>query len=73
MSLITVSWETVALIPSSAEGAPNEAADAGAKAEALSWAPNTRLAYIAGWKDFTGRSLENRCPAGRSGRRQPLP
>ena len=38
------------------------AVDAGARAEALSWAPNTRKAYIAGWNDFTRWCIENRCP-----------
>ena len=38
------------------------AVSAGAKAEALSWAPNTRKAYLAGWSDFTSWCLENRCP-----------
>ena len=34
---------------------------AGAWAEALSWAPNTRRAYVAGWNDFTNWCLEHRC------------
>ena len=34
---------------------------AGARAEALSWAPNTRRAYVAGWNDFTSWCLEHRC------------
>ena len=38
------------------------AVDAGARAEALSWAPNTRKAYVAGWNDFTSWCIENRCP-----------
>ena len=38
------------------------AVSAGAKAEALSWASNTRKAYVAGWNDFTSWCLENRCP-----------
>ena len=37
------------------------ALSAGARAEALSWAPNTRKAYIAGWNDFTSWCIENRC------------
>ncbi len=32
-----------------------------ARAEALSWAPSTRRAYVAGSKDFTSWCLENRC------------
>ena len=59
--ITAVSRETVALIPSSAEGVPTTPANAGAKAEALSWAPNTRRAYVAGWKDFTSWCIENRC------------
>ena len=27
--------------------------DALARAHAISWAPNTRRSYVAGWKDFT--------------------
>ena len=38
------------------------AVDAGARAEALSWAANTRKAYVAGWNDFTSWCIENRCP-----------
>ena len=38
------------------------AVDAGARAEALSWAPNTRKAFVAGWNDFTSWCIENRCP-----------
>ena len=37
------------------------AVDAGARAEALSWSPNTRRAYVAGWNDFTSWCIENRC------------
>ena len=33
-----------------------------ARAEASSWAPNTRRAYVAGWKHFTSWCIENRCP-----------
>ena len=33
-----------------------------ARAEALSWAPNTRRAYTAGWTDFAQWTLQNRCP-----------
>ena len=32
------------------------------KAEARSWAPNTRKAYVAAWNDFTRWCLDNRCP-----------
>ena len=47
----------------SADGAPTAPADfkAGARAEALSWAPNTRRAYVAGWNDFTSWCIEDRC------------
>ena len=38
------------------------AVDAGARAEALSWSPNTRRAYVAGWKDFTSWCFDNRRP-----------
>ena len=34
----------------------------GARAEAHSWAPNTRKAYVADWNDFTNWCIENRCP-----------
>ena len=40
---------------------------ADARAEARSWSPNTRRAYVAGWRDFTSWCLEHRCaglPAG---------
>ena len=36
------------------------AVDAGARAEALSWVPNTRKAYVADWNDFTSWCIENR-------------
>ena len=36
--------------------------DPGARAEALSWAPNTRKACVAGWKDFTGWCIDDRRP-----------
>ena len=39
---------------------PSESADA--KAKALSWAANTRKAYVGGWKHFTSWCIENRCP-----------
>ena len=57
----TVSRETVALIPASLEGATSSAADPAARAEALSWAPNTRKAYVAGWNGLTSWCIENRC------------
>ena len=38
------------------------AVSAGARAEVLSWAPNTRKANVAGWNDFTSWCLENRRP-----------
>ena len=57
-----VSRETLALIPLSAEEAPAALADAGAKAEALCWAPNTRQTYVAGWKDFASWCFDNRRP-----------
>ena len=34
---------------------------ADARAEARSWSPNTRRAYVAGWRDFTSWCLDNRC------------
>ena len=53
----TVPWETPALVPTLPEGAPATPAEvdvlADARAEALSWSPNTRRAYVAGWWDFT--------------------
>ena len=57
----TVSRETVALLPSEMEGAPAAPVEAAARAEALSWAPNTMRAYVAGWKDYTSWCIENRC------------
>ena len=33
-----------------------------ARAEASSWAPSTRRAYVAGWKHFTRWCIEHRCP-----------
>ena len=33
---------------------------ADARAEARSWSPNTRRAYVAGWNDFTSWCLEHR-------------
>ena len=34
---------------------------ADARAGAGSWSPNTRRAYVTGWRDFTRWCLENRC------------
>ena len=48
----TVSRET----PAGVEISPD------ARAEAGSWAPSTRRAYVAGWKHFTSWCSENRCP-----------
>ena len=59
----TVSRETVALIPVTLEGATSSAVGPGARAEALSWAPNTRKAYVVGWNNFTSWCIENRCPS----------
>ena len=59
----TLSQETtVALLPTPPEGTPAGLVEAGARAEALSWAPNTRRSYVAGWNDFTSWCLEHRCP-----------
>ena len=67
----SVSRETPALLPTPPEGAPTSPADADvladARAEARSWSPNTRRAYVVGWKHFTSWCLEHRCaglPAG---------
>ena len=67
----TVPRETPALVPTLPEGAPATPAEvdvlADARAEARSWSPDTRRAYVAGWRDFTGWCLEHRCaglPAG---------
>ena len=61
----TGSGETSALPLEAPEGAPTTSADvdllADARAEARSWSPNTRRAYVAGWKDFTSWCFENRC------------
>ena len=61
----SVSRETPALLPTPPEGTPTTPADvdvlADARAEARSWSPNTRRAYVAGWKDFTSWCLEHRC------------
>ena len=57
-----VSRETPTIVTSLPEGAPTAPANASARAEALSWAPNTRRAYVASWNDFTSWCIENRCP-----------
>ena len=61
----TVPRETSALLLTPPEGTPTTPADvdvlADAIAEARSWAPNTRRAYVAGWRDFTSWCFENRC------------
>ena len=44
----TVSRETVALLPAPPEATPTGQVDTGARAEALSWAPNTRRSYVDG-------------------------
>ena len=60
-----VTRETPALLLAPPEGAPTTLANvdvlADARAEARGWSPNTRRAYVAGWKDFTSWCLENRC------------
>ena len=58
----TVSRETVALLAPPPVGTPTGPADPAVRAEDLSWAPNTRKAYVAGWNDFTSWCIENRCP-----------
>ena len=61
----TVPRETSALLLTPPEGTPTTPADvdvlADARAEARSWAPNTRRAYVAGWRDFISWCLEHRC------------
>ena len=61
----TVPRETPALPLTLPEGAPTTSVGtdllADAKAEALSWSPNTRRAYVAGWNDFTSWCIEHRC------------
>ena len=58
----TVPRETSALLPTSPE---ESSADvnllADARAEARSWSPNTRRAYVAGWKHFISWCIEHRC------------
>ena len=56
-----------ALIPALADtvfrGTPADVAiSPDARAEAGSWAPSTRRAYVAGWKHFTSWCIDNRCP-----------
>ena len=58
--LETVPRETQDVLPTPPEEALPASADA--RAEARSWSPNTRRAYVAGWKDFTSWCIENRCP-----------
>ena len=61
----TVPRETPALPLTLPEGAPTTSVGtdllADARAEARSWSPNTRRAYVAGWKDFTSWCIEHRC------------
>ena len=61
----TVPRETPELLPAPPEGAPTspDGVDvlADARAEALSWSPNTRRAYVAGWNHFTSWCIEHRC------------
>ena len=61
----TVSRETPALPLTLPDGAPATPAGvnvlADARAEARSWSPNTRRAYVAGWKRFTSWCIEHRC------------
>ena len=61
----TVSRETPALPLTLPDGAPATPAGvdvlADARAEARSWSPNTRRAYVAGWKHFTSWCIEHRC------------
>ena len=47
-------------VPRGTPAHPDLLADA--RAEAGSWAPNTKRAYVAGWKHFTTWYIENRCP-----------
>ena len=49
----TVSRETPSSLLTPPEGAPTTPAGVDARAEARSSSPNTRRAYVAGWKDFT--------------------
>ena len=60
-----VSRETPALPLTLPDGAPATPAGVGvladATADARSWSPNTRRAYVAGWKHFTSWCIEHRC------------
>ena len=53
------------LLPTPPEGESAIPADvdilANVRAEDRSWSPNTRRAYVAGWKDFTSWCIEHRC------------
>ena len=74
----TVSQETSTLLSTPPDGASAAPADvdllADARAEARRWSPNTRRAYVIGWKHFTSWCMEHRCAglAGTCGRRRPL-
>ena len=57
----TVSRETLTLMPLHREGEASTTIDASARAEALSWASNTRKAYVAGWNDLTSWCIRNCC------------
>ena len=54
---------TLPLTPSEEMSATTADIDllADARAEASSWSPNTRRAYVASWKDFTSWCIEHRC------------
>ena len=56
--------QTLLLAPPQRETATSAGVDdlADARAEARRWSPNTRRAYVAGWKGFTSWCLENRRP-----------
>ena len=60
-----VSQETLPLPLTLTDGAPATPAGvdvlADARAEARSWSPNTRRAYVAGWNHFTSWCIEHRC------------
>ena len=57
--------ETTPLILTLPEGAPTTPAGtdllADARAAARGWPPNTRRAYVAGWKDFPSWCIEHLC------------
>ena len=61
----TVPRGTVPLLPETTEEANTtlDAVDvvADARAEALSWSPNIRRAYVMGWKQFTSWCIEMGC------------